>query len=107
MADNPVGSRVKGLSLGLGAIDTVAVSLRLLARSQSKASFGADDFAIVFSLIPLYCMIAIGYLGTRAIASVASLLIKYSCGPRRNGLVCCCSKRGANLNFLEGTEIDF
>lgn len=63
MATNSAGQQVKHLSVALGVIDTIAVSLRLLARWKSRASFGGDDVLVVLSLVPLYCMVAIGFLG--------------------------------------------
>ena len=64
MTRYPTHARVVNVSIAMGAIDTVAVILRLLARKRGKAAFAIDDFVIVFSLIPLYGMIALGYLST-------------------------------------------
>lgn len=63
MADNTAGTQAKHLSLSMGIIDTAAVFLRLWARWRSAAAFAADDYSIVVSLVPLYCMLAIGYMG--------------------------------------------
>lgn len=74
MATNPVGVEVKRLSVSLGVLDIFAVSLRLYARWKSKAAFGADDLMIVVSLVPSYCMIIIGFLGTRILIILSSPL---------------------------------
>ena len=63
MATNHTGFRLIHISIGLGALDTLAVILRLLARRMSKADLAIDDLLIVFGLLAQYAMIAIGYLG--------------------------------------------
>ena len=63
MVSNPVGDLTVRVSIAFGVIDTIAVALRLLARTRTKASLAADDALITASLIPLYGMIVIGYLG--------------------------------------------
>ena len=62
MISNSEGVLVKGSSITIGVIATVAVILRLLARWKCKAGIGADDIIIVASLIPQYAMIIIGCL---------------------------------------------
>lgn len=57
---------VMSLSIAIGAIDTVAVILRLCARLQNKAILAIDDWLIVISLIPLYTMITSSILCTHA-----------------------------------------
>lgn len=57
---NPRGAYVVNFSIAVAIIDTLAVALRLVARHRSKAAFAADDWWIVGSLIPLYCMLAAG-----------------------------------------------
>lgn len=56
------GSKSINLSIAIAVIDTLAVGLRLLARSKTKAPFAIDDYFIVGSLVPLYGMIAAGTL---------------------------------------------
>ncbi|KAL8903239.1 MAG: hypothetical protein Q9207_004050 [Kuettlingeria erythrocarpa] len=60
---NPHGVFVVGFSIAVAVLDTLAVALRFLARHRSKASFAADDWWILGSLIPLYLMIGVGGAG--------------------------------------------
>ena len=60
--NNPVGLHVVRTSIAFGVIDTIAVSLRMLARWRSNAVFAADDALIVASLAPLFAMVIIGHL---------------------------------------------
>ena len=71
MVSNPVGDLTVRLSIAFGVIDTVAVALRLLARTRTKASLAADDALITASLIPLYGMIVIGYLSPSKVLRIA------------------------------------
>lgn len=57
---NPRGAFVVGFSVLVAVLDTSAVALRFAARRRSKADFAADDWWILSSLIPLYCMIGAG-----------------------------------------------
>lgn len=57
MAGYLQGPQVNRLSIALGVIVVVAVLLRLVARSKSKASFAIDDYWISVSLIPFFGMI--------------------------------------------------
>ena len=63
MVSNPVGNLTFRVGLAFGVIDTIAVALRLLARTRSKASLAIDDALIIASLIPLYGMNIIGHFG--------------------------------------------
>ena len=63
MVSNPVGDLTLRVSIAFGVIDTVAVALRLLARTRTKASLAIDDALITASLLPLYALIINGYLG--------------------------------------------
>ena len=82
MVSNPVGDLVVRVSIAFGVTDTIAVALRLLARTRSKASLGADDALITASLIPLYGMVVIGYLsqwtGLRGAEGFADLIRRCS-----------------------------
>ena len=65
LAGNPRGAFVVYFSIATAVVVTVAVMLRLLARHRSRAGFGADDWWIIGSLIPLYCMIGVGTTSKR------------------------------------------
>ena len=62
MVNNPVGHQVVYTSIAFGIIDAVAVALRMLGRWRSNAAFAADDALIIASLVPLFAMVAVGYL---------------------------------------------
>ncbi|KAG7009144.1 ubiquitin carboxyl-terminal hydrolase 2 [Physcia stellaris] len=55
--DNPFGAHAINNSVAMGVMATVAVALRLLARSKSKAALAIDDWLIVGSLLPLLAMV--------------------------------------------------
>ena len=55
--DNPRGARAVNISIAMGLLATAAVSLRVLARSKSKAPLAVDDWIVVASLLPLSGMI--------------------------------------------------
>lgn len=74
MTPNPGGDLIRHASIADGIVTTVAVNLRLLARWESEADFGADDLLIVVSLLPQYAMITIGHLSMCAIIS-----LKFGC----------------------------
>ena len=57
---NPGRNRVINVTVACGILATVAVCLRLVARWRSKASFAADDWLMVASLVPSYAMLAVG-----------------------------------------------
>ena len=59
-AINPGRDRVAQVTVACGVLATVAVVLRFVARWRSKASFAADDWWMVASLIPSYSMLAVG-----------------------------------------------
>ena len=59
-AINPGRDRVAQVTVACGVLATVAVFLRFVARWRSKASFAADDWWMVASLIPSYGMLAVG-----------------------------------------------
>ena len=84
MVSNPVGDLVVRVSIAFGITDTIAVALRLLARTRSKASLGADDALITASLIPLYGMVVLGYLsqstGLRIAGGFADVIRRCSGG---------------------------
>ena len=71
MVSNPVGDLTSRISIAFGVIDTIAVALRLLARTKTKASLSADDALITVSLIPLYGMAVISYLGQSKVLRIA------------------------------------
>ena len=52
--------QVINTSIPPGVLVTFAVLLRVLARWNCKAKFGADDWAIMLSLGPFYMMIGFG-----------------------------------------------
>ena len=57
---NPERDRVAQVTVACGVLATVAVIFRFVARWRSKASFAADDWWMVASLIPSYSMLAVG-----------------------------------------------
>ena len=57
---NPARGRIAQVTVACGVLATVAVILRFVARWRSKASFAADDWWMVASLIPSYGMLAVG-----------------------------------------------
>lgn len=63
MADNPLSSQTKWVSVSLGVTATFAVALRLAARWRSNADMGFDDYSILASLLVLYGMAIVGFLG--------------------------------------------
>ena len=77
MVRNPVGDLVVRVSIAFGVIDTIAVALRLLARTRSKASLAMDDALITASLIPLYGMNVIGHLGQFEIHRFSAVLLTW------------------------------
>ena len=64
MPENLIGNRVIHVSIALGALITLAVPLRLLARWKSKAKLAMDDVLIIISILPQYVMIALGVMGS-------------------------------------------
>ncbi|MCJ1226586.1 hypothetical protein MMC12_003239 [Toensbergia leucococca] len=62
MEDNPRGQASIRAGIALAFIVTLAVLLRLLARSKSRMNFGADDWVILASVPPLYVMVVVGIL---------------------------------------------
>jgi hypothetical protein len=59
MEPNSRGVWVICISVVLGAIDTLAIILRFIARRRSKMGLAADDWLIAASLIPAHCMVVI------------------------------------------------
>lgn len=57
---NPARDRIAQVTVACGILATVAVIFRFVARWRSKASFAADDWWMVASLIPSYSMLAVG-----------------------------------------------
>lgn len=55
--NNPRGAQAINISIAMGVMATVAVALRLFARSRSKAALAIDDWIIVGSLLPLFAMV--------------------------------------------------
>lgn len=61
---NPGRDQVIRVTVACGVLATVVVALRFLARWKSKASFAADDWWMVASLIPSYGMLAVGSISS-------------------------------------------
>ncbi|MCJ1263179.1 hypothetical protein MMC22_003049 [Lobaria immixta] len=57
MSPNPRGDTILRWTIVIGVIDTLAVMLRLFVRKKSRTKIAADDWMIVASLPPAYCMI--------------------------------------------------
>ena len=68
MEDNPIGARVYHIGIALAVLTTAAVLLRMAARWKTKAGFAADDVLVVISLLPLYVMVILSYIGKSWIA---------------------------------------
>ena len=89
MPENPVGNQVIRVSIVLGALITLAVALRLLARWKSKANFAIDDVLIIISVLPQYVMIVIGVLGSALEHCLITPKLTCCSGPQcRNGVTC-------------------
>ena len=63
MPNNPLGDQLIHASIALGVVATIAVILRFIARSKSKADFGSDDIMIAICLIPQWAMIILNSQG--------------------------------------------
>lgn len=61
---NPGRDQVIRVTVVCGILATVAVLFRFMARWRSKASFAADDWWMVASLIPSYAMLAVGSISS-------------------------------------------
>ena len=59
---NPRGAQAINVSIAVGVLAPVAVLLRILARSRSKAPLAIDDWLIVASLLPLFAMVSASIL---------------------------------------------
>lgn len=57
MSSNPRGESVVRWTIVLGVIDTLAVMLRFWVRKKSGTKITTDDWWIMASLVPVYCMI--------------------------------------------------
>ena len=89
MPGNPVGNQVIHISIALGALITLAVPLRLLARWKSKADFAMDDVLMIISVIPQYVMIALGVIGSSFNHRLVTSKLTCNRGPRwRIGFTC-------------------
>lgn len=53
---NPRGDTVVRWTIVFAVIDTLAVILRIWARKKSGTKIAADDWMVMASLIPAYCM---------------------------------------------------
>lgn len=60
---NANGPRAVILVATFGSLAGISVILRFVARSRTKAHYGADDWYAVGSLFTLYCWMAILILG--------------------------------------------
>ena len=72
--DNPRGAQAINVSIAVGVIAPVAVLLRLVARSRSKAPLAIDDWLIIASLLPLFAMISASILSQFATGSPRSFI---------------------------------
>lgn len=75
MMSNPRGQLVIDLCIAIGAVDSLAVGLRLLARWKSNATFAKDDWLLVGSLLPLYVMVTSGFLCMSSLLHVHRIVI--------------------------------
>lgn len=71
---NPGRDRVIHVTVACGVLATVAVCLRFAARWRSPASFAADDWWMVASLIPSYGMLAVGSISMLLHSSISIML---------------------------------
>lgn len=63
MSPNPRGDTAMRWIITLGVIDTLAVVVRFLVRKKNGTKIAGDDWVIMASLVPAYCMIASAILG--------------------------------------------
>ncbi|MCJ1467562.1 hypothetical protein MMC07_006187 [Pseudocyphellaria aurata] len=87
MSPNPRGDSVVRWTIVFGVIDTIAVMLRFYVRKYSGTKIAADDWMIMASLVPAYCMIVSASLWVskggagkhmeELTASELTLLLKY------------------------------
>lgn len=59
---NPRGAQAINVSIAVGVIAILAVTLRIFARSRSKTPLAIDDWLVVGSLLPLFAMISASIL---------------------------------------------
>ena len=69
---NPDRSQIVRVTVACGVLATLAVFLRFLARWKSKAPFAADDWWMLASLIPSYCMLAVGSISSFGFSSIVA-----------------------------------
>ena len=62
MVSSQGGELVLRTTIACGALETVAVVLRLMAQWKNNQRFYKDDWWIVISLLPSYGMLAVGML---------------------------------------------
>lgn len=85
---NPRGAQAVNVSIAVGVLAPVAVLLRIIARSRSKAPLAIDDWLIVASLLPLFAMICASVLSqstTKRPGTMIKQLTFPSGYPRRTG----------------------
>lgn len=73
MPNNPLGDQLIHASIALGVVATIAVILRFIARSKSKADFGGDDIMITICLIPQWAMIILNLQGLSTLGGLRYL----------------------------------
>ena len=73
---NPRGAQAINVSIAVGVLAPVAVLLRIVARSKSKAPLAIDDWLIVASLLPLFAMISASILSQFTTKSPRSIIKK-------------------------------
>ena len=61
---NPGRDQVIRVTVACGILATLAVFLRFIARWRSKASFAADDWWMLATLVPSYGMLAVGSISS-------------------------------------------
>ena len=72
--NNPRGAQAIYVSIAVGVIVPIAVLLRIVARSRSKAPLAIDDWLIVASLLPLFAMISASILSQFTTESPGSII---------------------------------
>ncbi len=85
---NPRRDQVIRVTVACGVLATVAVLLRFVARWKIKASFAADDWWMVASLIPSYGMLAVGSISSFVAPALPSLANKFSDYERKRWPAC-------------------
>lgn len=84
---NDRGHAILTISIACGALETIAVALRFIARRKLGAGLRSDDWLILLSLAPNYAMIVAGGFceSDRFVVISMGLTLVVGSGLRRQG----------------------